>query len=54
MAKVRFYDVVGKKPVMIPESDVTYVNKKTKKVESWEYISSPDKCTLGYKWIGPW
>jgi len=31
-----------------------YVNKKTKIVESWEYISSPDKCSLGLNWVGPW
>lgn len=31
-----------------------YVNKSTKKVESWEYISSPEKCTLGFAWGSPW
>ena len=31
-----------------------YVNKATKIIESWEYVSSPDKCTLGYNWAGPW
>ena len=31
-----------------------YVNKKTKKVESWEYISSSDKCATGFNWFGPW
>ena len=30
---------------------VYYVNKKTKNVESWEYISSPNKCSLGYNWV---
>ena len=33
---------------------VYYVNKETKIIESWEYVSSPDKCTLGYNWFGPW
>jgi len=31
-----------------------YVNKKTKKIESWKHISSPDKCRTGVNWIGPW
>lgn len=31
-----------------------YVNKETKVVESWEYISSSDKCSLGQKLFGPW
>lgn len=31
-----------------------YVNKKTKIVESWEYISSPDKCQTGVGWFKPW
>ena len=30
------------------------VNKKTGVIESWKYISSPDKCTEGYNWFGPW
>ena len=30
---------------------VYYVNKETKIIESWAYVSSPDKCTLGYKSI---
>lgn len=29
---------------------IYYVNKETKVVESWEYVSSPDKCTMGYNW----
>ncbi len=33
---------------------VYYVNKETKIIESWAYVSSPDKCTLGYNWFGPW
>lgn len=33
---------------------VCYVNKKTKIVESWEYISSPDKCKSGIDWLSPW
>ena len=33
---------------------VYYVNKETKIIESWAYISSSDKCTLGYNWFGPW
>lgn len=31
VSKVKFYDVKGKKPVNIPEKDVTYVTKKTKR-----------------------
>lgn len=31
-----------------------YVNKETKIVESWEFISFPDKCSSGgYYWFGP-
>ncbi len=30
------------------------VNKKTKIVESWDYISSPDKCKTGLNWLGTW
>lgn len=30
---------------------VYYVDKKTKNVESWEYVSPPDKCSLGYNWL---
>lgn len=30
------------------------VNKKTKKIESWDYISSPEKCKTGLNWLGPW
>ena len=33
---------------------VYYVNRETKIIESWAYVSSPDKCTLGYNWFGPW
>ena len=33
---------------------VYYVNKKTKIVESWSYVSSPDKCSMGFSWFGPW
>ena len=33
---------------------VYYVNKETKIIESWAYVSSPNKCTLGYNWFGPW
>jgi hypothetical protein len=34
---------------------VYYVNKETKIVESWEYVSSPDKCSMGVGWFGaPW
>ena len=33
---------------------VYYVNKETRIIESWAYVSSPDKCTLGYNWWGPW
>jgi uncharacterized protein YxeA len=33
---------------------VYYVNKETKVVESWEYVSSPDKCSLGIGWFNPW
>ena len=34
---------------------VYYVNKETKIVESWKYISSPDKCSLGTAWFNvPW
>ena len=31
-----------------------FVNKKTGIIESWEYISSPDKCQTGLNWFGPW
>lgn len=33
-----------------------YVNKETKIVESWEYVSSPDKCSTKVSWFGgsPW
>lgn len=32
-----------------------YVNKETKVVESWEYVSSPDKCSMGVGWFNkPW
>lgn len=31
-----------------------YVNKTTRVVESWEYISSPEKCELGADWFQPW
>ena len=30
---------------------VYYVNKETKIIEGWAYVSSPDRCTLGYKSI---
>ena len=33
---------------------VYYVNKNTKVVESWEYVSSPDKCSMGLDWFGIW
>ncbi|MCA9408606.1 MAG: hypothetical protein H6755_05980 [Candidatus Omnitrophica bacterium] len=33
---------------------VYFVNKKTKVVESWEYVSPPDKCKMGLDWFGPW
>ena len=31
-----------------------YVNKETGIIESWEFISSPDKCQTGLNWFGPW
>ena len=31
-----------------------YVDKETEVIESWKYLSSPDKCTEGYNWFGPW
>ena len=31
-----------------------YVNKETGIIESWEFISSPDKCQTGLDWLGPW
>ena len=33
---------------------IYYVNKTTHIVESWKYVSSPDKCEIGLKWMGPW
>lgn len=33
---------------------VYYVNKNTKVVDSWEYVSSPDKCSTGLDWFGIW
>ncbi len=33
---------------------VYYVNKKTKIVESWNYISSPAKCSMGFDLFSPW
>ena len=33
---------------------VYYVNKETKIVESWGFLSSPDKCQTGLNWFGPW
>jgi len=31
-----------------------YVNKETEIIESWEYVSSPDKCYTGLGWFEPW
>jgi len=31
-----------------------YVNKETGIIESWEFISSPDKCQTGLDCTGPW
>jgi hypothetical protein len=31
-----------------------FVNKETERIESWEYVSSPDKCETGLNWFGPW
>lgn len=37
------------------ECEFSYiVNKQTKIVESWEYISSPEKCKTGLNWLGQW
>ena len=30
-----------------------YVNKKTKIVDSWEYLCSPEKCKIGVGWLNP-
>lgn len=31
-----------------------YVNKETSIIESWEFISSPNKCQTGLNWWGSW
>lgn len=31
---------------------IYYVNKSTKIVESWEYVSLPDRCSTGLDWFG--
>ena len=30
------------------------VNMTTKIVESWRYVSDPQKCYLEINWFGPW
>lgn len=30
------------------------VDKETKIVESWHYISEVKNCMLGFDWFGPW
>jgi hypothetical protein len=33
-----------------------YVDKETKIIEKWEYMSSPNECSVGVDWFGgnPW
>lgn len=33
---------------------IYFVNKETKIVESWQYVSAPEKCSMKVDWGGIW